>query len=160
MPDSTLTGLPALLKRIQVLATSALSWLSALLAILIGLSQQLEGIAGVPESVTRLLASAIAFITIVVFQVRGRTPVADEDKGLLPPKGPAVPAGEAMVERRDQGYADVGFLLRLVALAAFAVVALMGAGWVFDDPTYIFAWLGLGLFAWLLSSIIPNRSNP
>lgn len=153
MPDSTLTGLPALLKRIEVLATSALSWLSALLAILIGLSQQLEGIAGVPESVTRLLASAIAFITIVVFQVRGRTPVADEDKGLLPPKGPAVETVDGTpVERRDRGDINAGLLLRIVALGCFTVVALIG----FDVITSVYGlgWLGAGLVAWILAELI------
>lgn len=89
----TLTGLPALFKRIQVLANSAIAGLTAMLAILVALAQQLEGFAGVPEWVTRVLASVIAVLTVAVLQVRRVTPVDDSQKGLLPPKGPAVPAG-------------------------------------------------------------------
>lgn len=51
-----------------------------------------------PEWLTRTLASVIAVIAVVILQVRRVTPVSDSDKGLLPPKGPAVPAGAAALD--------------------------------------------------------------
>jgi len=85
-----MTAISDLLTRARVLATSALSWLTAISAVLVVLAQQLEGVAGVPEWLTRTLASAIAVIGVIILQVRRVTPVDDADKGLLPPKGPAV----------------------------------------------------------------------
>lgn len=97
-----------LLTRIRVLATSALSWLTAISAVLVVLAQQLDIVSvvgvDVPEWVPRVLASVIAVIGVIIVQVRGRTPVSDSlswsapDKGLLPPKGPAIPAGDAAGE--------------------------------------------------------------
>lgn len=93
---SNLTGLPALIKRIQVLATSAIAWLTVAVAVLTAGAQALDGVAGVPPVVTQWLARAIAVLTVIILQVRRVTPVDDKDKGLLPPKGPAVPAGDAI----------------------------------------------------------------
>lgn len=144
-----LTGLAALAVRIRVLATSALSWLTAISAALVVLAQQLDGVAGVPEWATKAIASAVAVIATITLQVRRVTPVADAQKGLLPPKGPAVEVAGAPVDRGD---INVGLLLRIVALVAFGVVALIG----FEVITSTFAvgYLGLGLAAWVLAELI------
>lgn len=145
----TLTGLPALYKRAQVLATSALSWLTAIAAVLAVVAQQLNTIAGVPQSVCRAVASAIAVLGAIILQVRRVTPVADADKGLLPPKGPAV---EAVPNDPDRGDIGLSMVFRLLALACFIVVAVIG----FDVITsvYVFGWLGVGLAAWILSTFV------
>lgn len=121
---STLTGLPALLTRARVLATSALSWLTAISAALAVLAQQLDGVAGVPEGVTRALASAIAVLGAIILQVRRVTPVDDDQKGLLPPKGPAVEVDrDAMGPdvRRDAGLSFIEVVLILVIVAVVII---------------------------------------
>ena len=150
-----MTTIAEFLKRAQVLATSAIAWLSAISAILVVLAQQLEGVAGVPEWLTRTLASTIAVIGVIILQVRRVTPVDDSDKGLLPPKGPAVPAGAAALDVQpvDRGDITVGVLLRILAMVCFIIVIVIGAGWV--TSSVIFAWLGGGLAAWVLSSFVP-----
>jgi hypothetical protein len=90
-----------LLKRAQVLATSAIAWLTVIVAVLTAISQQLEGVVGVPEWLTRILASAIAVIGVIILQVRRVTPVPDESKGLLPPKGPATPVLDVQPPKGD-----------------------------------------------------------
>lgn len=144
-----LTGLAAFLKRAQVLAGSALTYLTAASAVLVTLAQQLEGIAGTPEWVTRALASVAAVLTAVILQVRRVTPVADADKGLLPPKGPAAEADPD----RDVGEVGLSTLFLVVALVLFLVVGAIGAGWVTSE--YVFAFLGFGLASWVLAGLIP-----
>jgi len=140
-----------LFTRIRVLATSALSWLTAISAVLVVLAQQLEGVGAVPEWVTRAIATAIAVIGAAILMVRRVTPVDDADKGLLPPKGPAVEtvAGDVV----DRGDVTLSLLFRLLALAAFVVVAVIG----FDVITSVYAlgWLGLGLASWVLAELVP-----
>lgn len=145
---STLTGLAALLKRAQVLATSVLSWLTAISAVLVVLAQQLNGLAGVPEWATRAIASAIAVVGIAIAQVRRVTPVANADKGLLPPKGPAVPA-----QQLDAGQVGIGLLLGIVALVCLVVFTLVAHGTFTSDEGM--TWLGAGLVFWLLSELVP-----
>jgi len=83
-----------LFTRARVLATSALSWLTATSAVLVVVAQQLDVVSvvgvDVPEWAPKVLASVIAVIGVIILQVRRVTPVDDADKGLLPPKGPAV----------------------------------------------------------------------
>src|SRR6185436_5727019 len=143
------------LKRAQVLATSAIAWLSAISAILVVLAQQLEGVAGVPEWLTRILASTIAVIGVIILQVRRVTPVDDSDKGLLPPKGPAVPAGAAALDVQpvDRGDITLSMLFLVVALVLFLIVGAIGAGWITSDN--VFAFLGFGLASWVLAALIP-----
>jgi len=145
----------AFLKRAQVLATSAIAWLSAISAILVVLAQQLEGVAGVPEWLTRILASTIAVIGVIILQVRRVTPVDDSDKGLLPPKGPAVPAGAAALDVQpvDRGDITLSMLFLVVALVLFLIVGAIGAGWITSDN--VFAFLGFGLASWVLAALIP-----
>ena len=83
-------NLSDLITRIKVVLTSALAWLTATAAVLTYVLGQLEGIAGVPEWLVRSLTIVLGVITVIIFQVRRVTPVPDELKGLLPPKGPAV----------------------------------------------------------------------
>jgi len=144
-----------LLKRAQVLATSAIAWLSAISAILVVLAQQLEGVAGVPEWLTRTLASTIAVIGVIILQVRRVTPVDDSDKGLLPPKGPAVPAGAAALDVQpvDRGDITLSMLFLVIALVLFLIVGAIGAGWITSDN--VFAFLGFGLASWVLAALIP-----
>lgn len=146
MPN--LTGLAALLKRAQVLATSVLSWLTAASAVLVVLAQQLEGIAGTPEWVTRLVASAVAVIATAIAQVRRVTPVGVVDRGLLPPKGPAVPA-----QQLDQGAVNVSTLLLVVAVVCLAIFTLASHGTITTDEG--FTWLGAGLLSWCLAGLVP-----
>lgn len=115
----TLTGLPALLKRVQVVATSAVAWLTAVSASLVVAAQLLDGIGGIPEWVTRGIASAVAVIAAVTLQVRRVTPVADADKGLLPPHGPAAEADP----NRDVGLSFIEVVLIIVA-AAVVLIAI------------------------------------
>lgn len=58
------------------------------------------------------------------------------------------------VANRDAGNATIGMLLRLFALVAFIIVGCMGAGWIFDSTVHLFAWLGFGLAAWMLSGFV------
>ena len=146
---NTLTGLAALLKRAQVLATSALTYLTAISAVLVVLAQQLESVGGAPEWLTRAVASAAAVIAVAIAQVRRVTPVADVDKGLLPPKGPAAEADP----NRDVGEVGISLLLRIVALVLFLIVGAIGATWI--TSAYVFAFLGFGLAAWVLASLVP-----
>lgn len=146
----TLTGLAALYKRAQVLATSALTWLTALLAVLIVLSQELGKFGDIPSSVTKIIASAIAVLTVAVFQVRRVTPVGDEDKGLLPPKGPAVPAGDVA---NDVGEINLSTLLLVVAFVCLVIFTLIAHGTFVSDEG--FTWLGAGLAAWVLAGLVP-----
>jgi len=150
-----MTAIQDLLKRAQVLATSAIAWLSAISAILVVLAQQLEGVAGVPEWLTRTLASTIAVIGVIILQVRRVTPVDDSDKGLLPPKGPAVPAGAAALDVQpvDRGDITLSMLFLVVALVLFLIVGAIGAGWITSDN--VFAFLGFGLASWVLAALIP-----
>jgi hypothetical protein len=150
-----MTAIEEFLKRAQVLATSAIAWLTAILAILIAVANELGKFGDVPTWVTKGLASIIAVLTVAVFQVRRVTPVDDSDKGLLPPKGPAVPAGAAAldVQPADRGDITVGVLLRILAMVCFIIVIVIGAGWV--TSAVIFAWLGGGLAAWVLSTFVP-----
>ena len=149
MPN--LTGLAALAKRAQVLASSALSWLTAISATLVVLAQQLNGIAGIPEGVTRALASVIAVLGVIILQVRRVTPVADADKGLLPPKGPAVVAPNTQAP--DGGEINVSVLLLVVAVVCLAIFTLSAHGTITTDEG--FTWLGAGLLAWCLASLVP-----
>ncbi len=150
-----MTAIQDLLKRAQVLATSAIAWLSAISAILVVLAQQLEGVAGVPEWLTRTLASTIAVIGVIILQVRRVTPVDDSDKGLLPPKGPAVPAGAAALDVQpvDRGDITLSMLFLVIALVLFLIVGAIGAGWITSDN--VFAFLGFGLASWVLAALIP-----
>lgn len=107
--------------RVRVLATSALSWLTAISATLVVLAQQLDGVAGVPEWATRFLASAIAVIAAITLQVRRVTPVDDSQKGLLPPKGPAVEVIPA--NPRDDGLGLIEVLL-ILTMAAVVLIAI------------------------------------
>lgn len=84
-----------LFTRIQVLARSALAWLTLLSAVLVALAQQLEGVHGVPEWVTRTLATVIPVLGVIIVQVRSVTPVEPDQRGLLPPQGPAVATTDA-----------------------------------------------------------------
>lgn len=87
-----------LVTRIRVLVTSVIAALSALLAILVVISQQLENFPNVPDWITKLVGAAIAVIGVTILQVRRVTPVDDSQKGLLPPKGPATPTIDATGE--------------------------------------------------------------
>ena len=147
MPN--LTGLAAFAKRIQVLATSALSWLTAISAALVILAQQLDGVAGVPEWATRAIASAIAVIATITLQVRRVTPVAPADMGLLPPKGPAVEALPA----KDVGQIGLAVLFLVVALVCFVIFALVAHGTFVSDEG--FTWLGGGLVSATLAKLVP-----
>lgn len=151
MPTST--GLSALLTRVKVLASSALTYLTAISAILVALAQQLEGVAGVPSWLTRLLASAIAVIGVVILQVRRVTPVNDADKGLLPPKGPAVPAPPLDVQPPDKGAITVSTLLMVLALVCLVIFTLIAHGTIVSDEG--FTWLGGGLSLWVASTFTP-----
>lgn len=106
--------------RVRVLATSALSWLTAISATLVVLAQQLDGVAGVPEWATRAIASAIAVIAAITLQVRRVTPVDDSQKGLLPPKGPAV---DVVANPRDDGLGLIEVLL-ILTMAAVVLIAI------------------------------------
>lgn len=55
---------------------------------------------------------------------------------------------------KDTGSMTVGGLLHLFAIVCFVIVGLMGADWIFHNPIHLFAWLGFGLAAWCLSSVI------
>lgn len=145
----TLTGLSALIERVKVLASSALTWLTALLAVLVVLSQELGKFAGVPAGVTQVLASAIAVLTVAVFQVRRVTPVDATDKGLLPPKGPAVPAGDVA---KDVGEVSIPTLLLVVAFVCLVIFTLIAHGTFVSDEG--FTWLGAGLSAWVLAGLV------
>lgn len=153
MPN--LTGLSAFITRARVLATSAVAWLTAAGATLVVLAQLLEGIGGVPEWVTRAIATAVAIIGTITLQVRRVTPVADVDKGLLPPKGPSVETVTSTGEIHDPDVGDIniGLLLRIVALFCFVIFALIAHGTISTDEGL--TWLGAGLAAWVLAEIIP-----
>lgn len=148
MPN--LTGLAAFVKRAQVLATSALSYLTTISAVLVVLAQQLDSIAGAPEWLTKLVAQAVIVVTAITLQVRRVTPVDDSQKGLLPPKGPAVAVEDVPV---DRGQIGLNTLFAVVALVLFLVVGAIGAGWVTSE--YVFAFLGFGLAAWVLAELVP-----
>lgn len=144
------TGLLAFITRARVLATSAVAWLTAAGATLVVLAQLLEGIGGVPEWVTRAIATAVAVIGTITLQVRRVTPVADEQKGLLPPKGPAV---EVVANPVDRGDVTLSMLFLIVALVLFLVFGAIGAGWITSE--HGFAFLGFGLASWVLAGLIP-----
>jgi hypothetical protein len=114
----TLTGLPALIKRAKVLAGSAVARLTTVASALIVFAQSLDGVGGIPAWVPKLAVSLAVLITSVVFQVRRVTPVDDSDKGLLPPKGPAVPAGDAA----DRGLGMIEVIVIIVAVAVAVVL--------------------------------------
>lgn len=149
----TTTGLAALLTRVKVLLGSALTKLSALLAVLVAIAQQIDKFGGVPAYVPRILASVIAVVTVAVFQVRRVTPVNDADKGLLPPKGPAVPAPPLDVQPPDKGAITVSTLLLALALACFIIFTLIAHGTIVSDEG--FTWLGGGLSLWVASTFTP-----
>lgn len=48
---------------------------------------------------------------------------------------------------------NISKLLLIVALVLFLIVAAIGATWI--TSAYVFAFLGFGLAAWVLASLVP-----
>lgn len=120
-------NIPAVVVRAKVLLKSALAWLTIIAAILTGVSQQLKEIGGVPAPVLRWVTTVAAVLTIVVFQVRQHTPVAPDQRGLLPPQGPATPTvdAEGEVFQPDAGLALIELLVGGAILIVFAYFLLV-----------------------------------
>lgn len=53
----------------------------------------------------------------------------------------------------DRGDVSLAMLFRIIALVLFLVVAAIGATWITSE--YVFAFLGFGLAAWVLASLVP-----
>lgn len=115
-----------LITRVKVVLKSAITWLTIAAAVLTFVLQELKEVEGVPEWVTRYLASALGVITFIVLQVRAHTPVDDSQKGLLPPKGPGTPTLDAQgtVHDPDAGMSLVEGLI--VVLVVFLLLLVFG----------------------------------
>ena len=81
-------------------------------------------------------AFGAAVVTSVLVYLKANT------APVLPAPAPAADAGEV----------GLSIIFRLLALACFIVVAVIG----FDiiTTTYVFGWLGLGLASWILSTFV------
>lgn len=78
-----MTQLNDLYLRLWALLSSWLTWLTIACAVLVELSHQLNGIAGIPKSYTILLARAIVILTAVITQVRTHQKSTSAGRGLL-----------------------------------------------------------------------------
>lgn len=147
----------ALLERAKVLYGSVLARLSALLIVLIFISDHIGAFGDVPPGVTQTLTKVIAGLTIIVFQVRKHTPVSAAQTGLLPPQGPGTPTVDVesgQVHLPDAGNAQLHILLGIVAIVCGVLIILVGIGAITMHGTAPFTIIGIGITAAGLTALV------
>lgn len=147
----------ALLERAKVLYGSVLARLSALLIILVFISDHIGAFGDVPPGVTQTLTKVIAGLTIIVFQVRKHTPVSPAQTGLLPPQGPGTPTVDVQsgeVHLPDAGNVQLHILLGIIAVVCGVLIILVGMGAIVFTGTAGWTIAGIGITAAGLAVLI------
>jgi len=113
-------NIPALFERAKVLLKSALAWLTVIAAVLTYVLQQIKDVDGVPPWLLKSLTTVAGVVAIIIVQVRRVTPVSPDQRGLLPPQGPATPTldAEGEIYQPDAGLT----LIELIVGGAVLIV--------------------------------------